>query len=65
MIEELIEIHETPFRRYLRSLSIPFRRRIEAGLWMILLVTVMGIIGLGIAKAESLAEVHSLGSSAG
>ncbi|MFC1541122.1 hypothetical protein ACFL50_01590 [Candidatus Latescibacterota bacterium] len=43
VIEQLIEIHETPVRKMLRRISDTMRHRIETALWITLLV-IFGII---------------------
>lgn len=55
VIGQLIEIHETPVRRWLRGLPSPFRMRMERGLWIVLLAAALCLAGIGIAGAGPLA----------
>ncbi|MFC1650821.1 hypothetical protein ACFL2X_04560 [Candidatus Latescibacterota bacterium] len=58
VIDQLIEVHETPFRKMLRRLSDKMQRRIEIGLWMSLLVIVGVFVTSLLSNSENLAGSH-------
>jgi hypothetical protein len=56
VIEQLMEIHETPARKILRRLSDKMRRRIELTLWATLIVVVGFYITTFLFRSENLAS---------